>query len=77
VTISTPSGSLSPVDNLTMRLTLPGSEVPTITAAISELGPNHFVGTLSILTPGTWNLEILVQPDPSTSTRFSTDVPIS
>ena len=77
VTISTPSGSLSPVDNITMRLTLPGSEVPTITAAVSELGPNHFVGTLSILTPGTWNLEILVQPDPSTSTRFSTDVPIS
>lgn len=77
VTISTPSGSLSPVDSITIRLTLPGSEVPTITAAVSELGPNHFVGTLSILTSGTWNLEILVQPDPSTSTRFSTDVPIS
>jgi copper transport protein len=77
VTISTPSGTLSPVDNVTMRLTLPGSEVPTITAAVSELGPNHFVGALSILTPGTWNLEILVQPDPSTSTRFSTDIPIS
>jgi len=77
VTISTPSGTLSPVDNVTMRLTLPGSEVPTITAAVSELGPNHFVGALSILTAGTWNLEILVQPDPSTSTRFSTDIPIS
>jgi len=76
VTISTPSGSLSPVDNVTMRLTLPGSEVPTITAAVTQLGPNHFVGTLSILTPGTWNLEILVQPDPSTSARFSTDIPI-
>jgi len=77
VTISTPSGTLSPVDNVTMRLTLPGSEVPTITAAVAQLGLNHFVGTLSILTPGTWNLEILVQPDPSTSTRFSTDIPIS
>jgi len=77
VTISTPSGNLSPVDNVTMRLTLPGSEVPTITAAVAQLGPNHFVGTLSILTPGTWNLEILVQPDPSSSKRFSTDIPIS
>lgn len=77
VTISTPSGTLSPVDNVTMRLTLPGSEVPTITAAIAQLGLNHFVGTLSILTPGTWNLEILVQSDPSTSTRFSTEIPIS
>jgi len=77
VTISTPSGTLSPVEGVTMRLTLPGSEVPTITAAVSELGPNHFVGALSILTAGTWTLEILVQPDPSTSTRYTTEVPIS
>ena len=77
VTISTPTGTLSPVEGVTMRLTLPGSEVPTITAAVSELGPNHFVGALSILTSGTWTLEILVQPDPSTSTRYATDVPIS
>jgi copper transport protein len=77
VTISTPSGTLSPVEGVTMRLTLPGSEVPTITAAVSELGPNHFVGALSILTAGTWTLEILVQPDPSTSTRYATEVPIS
>ena len=77
VTISTPSGTLSPVEGITMRLTLPGSEVPTITAAVSELGPNHFVGALSILTAGTWTLEILVEPDPSTSTRYTTAVPIS
>lgn len=77
VTVTTPSGSLSPVENLTMRLTLPGSEVPTITAAITELGPNHFVGTLSILTPGTWALELLIQPDPSSSTRVTTEVPIT
>jgi copper transport protein len=77
VTVTTPSGSLSPIENLTMRLTLPGSEVPTITAAIAELGPNHFVGTLSILTPGTWTLEILIQPDPSSSTRVVTEVPIT
>ena len=77
VTISTPNGTLSPVEGVTMRLTLPGSEVPTITAAVSELGPNHFVGALSILTAGTWTLEILVQPDPSTSTRYTTEVPIS
>jgi copper transport protein len=77
VTVTTPNGSLSPVDNITMRLTLPGSEVPTITAAITELGPNHFVGTLSILSPGTWTLEILIQPDPSSSTRVTTEVPVA
>lgn len=77
VTVTTPSGTLSPVENVTMRLTLPGSEVPTITAAITELAPNHFVGTLSILTAGVWTLEILVQPDPSSSTRVSTEVPIT
>ena len=77
VTVTTPSGSLSPVENLTMRLTLPGSEVPTITAAITELGPNHFVGALSILTPGTWTLEILIQPDPSSSIRVTTEVPVA
>jgi len=77
VTISTPSGTLSPVEGVTMRLTLPGSEVPTITAAVSELGPNHFVGALSILTPGTWTLEILIQPDPSSSTRVTTEVPVA
>lgn len=77
VTVSTPSGTLSPVESVTMRLTLPGSEVPTITAAVSELGPNHFVGTLSILTPGVWTLEILIEPDPSSSTRVTTDVPVT
>ena len=77
VTVTTPNGSLSPVDNITMRLTLPASEVPTITAAITELGPNHFVGTLSILSPGTWTLEILIQPDPSSSTRVTTEVPVA
>lgn len=77
VTVTTPSGTLSPVENVTMRLTLPGSEVPAIAAAITELGPNHFVGALSILTPGVWTLEILVQPDPSSSTRVTTEVPIT
>ena len=77
VTISTPSGTLSPVEGVTMRLTFPGSEVPTITAAVSELGPNHFVGALSILTPGTWTLEILIQPDPSSSIRVTTEVPVA
>lgn len=77
LTVSTPNGSLSPVSGVTMRLTLPGSEIPTITAAVSELGLNHFVGTVAILTPGIWNLEILVEPDPSSSTRLTTEVPVT
>ena len=77
LTLATPSGSLQPVDTVEMRMTLPDSEIPTVSVAVEQLGPNHYVGSLSVLYAGTWTLEILVNPDPSTSKRFTTDVPIS
>lgn len=76
LTLSTPSGSLQPVASVEMRMTLPNSEIPAVAVAVEQLGPNHYVGSLSILYPGTWSLELLVSPDPSTSKRFTVDVPV-
>jgi copper transport protein len=77
LTLATPSGSLQPVDTVEMRMTLPNSEIPSVSVSVEQLGPNHYVGSLSVLYAGTWTLEILVNPDPSTSKRFTADVPIS
>lgn len=77
LTISTPSGSLQPVETVEMRMTLPDSEIPTVSVPVEMLGPNHFVGSVSILYAGMWNVEILVNPDPSSSKRFTADVSIA
>jgi copper transport protein len=77
VTISTPSGALDPVQNITMRLTLPDSEVPTIAVPVTEIAPNHFSGSVGILFPGLWTLEIFLEPDSQSSIRLSTNIQIS
>ena len=77
LTISSPAGSLRPVESVEMRMTLPNSEIPAVAVPVEVLGPNHFVGSVSILYAGVWNLEILVSPDPSSSKRFTTDVSIA
>ena len=76
VTISTPSGALDPVQNITMRLTLPDSEVPTIAVPVTEIAPNHFSGSVGILFPGLWTLEIFLEPDSQSSIRLSTNIQI-
>jgi len=76
VTISTPSGALAPVQNITMRLTLPDSEVPTIAVPVTEIAPNHFSGSVAILFPGLWTLEIFLEPDSQSSIRLSTNIQI-
>lgn len=77
LTIGSPAGSLRPVDSVELRMTLPNSEIPAVAVPVEVLGPNHFVGSVSILYAGVWNLEILVSPDPSSSKRFTTDVSIA
>lgn len=77
VTIAPPGGSLERISSVTMRMTFPDSSLPPVDVVVSEDGPNHFVGRVALLSPGTWTLEILVQPDPSSSVRLSTDVPIA
>jgi len=76
LTIASPAGSLRPVESVEMRMTLPDSEIPPVAVPIEVLGPNHFVGSLSVLYAGVWNVEILVGPDSTSSKRFTTDVTI-
>jgi hypothetical protein len=75
--LASPAGSLRPVESVEMRMTLPNSEIPAVAVPVEVLGPNHFVGSVSIPYGGVWNMEILVSPDPSSSKRFTTDVPIA
>jgi copper transport protein len=77
LTVSTPSGSLRPVESVEMRMTLPNSEIPTVEVPVDVLGPNHFVGSVSVPYAGLWNVEILVAPDSTSSKRFTTDVTIA
>jgi copper transport protein len=75
--LASPAGSLRPVESVEMRMTLPNSEIPAVAVPVEVLGPNHFVGSVSIPYGGVWNMEILVSPDPSSSKRFTTDIPIA
>lgn len=76
VTILPPGGSLAPVDSLAIRLTEADSDIPPIAAEVELLGPNHFVGTVSILRSGVWELELLVNVTPSRVVRLATSIEI-
>lgn len=77
LTVQTPSGVLAPVEDLTVRFTQIGSDVPPLDVPVEVLGPNHFSGSVSLLTGGSWTLEILVQVDAASVTRLSTTVDIA
>lgn len=76
VTITPPGGSLAEMSDVVVRLTLPGSELPTVTVLMTRVGVNHYSGTVAVLYSGAWTLEIVVSPDPSSSILFSTVVDI-
>lgn len=77
LTVQTPSGVLSPVDDVTIRFSRAESDVPPLEVPVEVLGPNHFTGSVSLLTGGPWTMEIIVQVDASTVTRLSTTVEIA
>lgn len=76
VTITPPGGSLTQMSDIAVRLTLPGSELPTVTVPMEAVGVNHYSGTVAVLYSGMWTLEVVVSPDPSSSILFSTEVVI-
>ncbi len=76
LTVQTPNGALAPVVGADVRFTLDGSDTPALTVPVEVLGPNHFTGSISLLSAGSWNLEILVQVDAATITRLTTAVDI-
>ena len=77
VILSPAGGTLERVGSVTMRFFAPDTSLPPVTAQVVEEGPNHFTGRVALLSPGTWTLEVLAQPDPSTSVRLTVEVPIS
>lgn len=77
VLITPSGGTLQRMSSLTMRMIQPDPSLPPLTIPVAESGPNHYVGSVALLSEGTWTLEILAQPDPSTSVRLTTEVPIA
>lgn len=76
VTITTPGGTLDPIDALEIRVTEGGGDLPPVTVDVTPLGPNHFLGTVAILRAGPWNFEFLVEVSPSRVVRLSTTIDI-
>ena len=77
VVITPSGGTLQRMSSLTMRMIQPDPSLPPLTIPVAEAGPNHYVGNVALLSEGTWTLEILAQPDPSTSVRLTTQVPVA
>lgn len=77
VSLTPSGGTLQRMESVTMRMTYPDPSLPPVAVQVTESGPNHYIGRVALLSSGTWTLEILVQPDPSRSIRFATDVSIT
>ena len=77
VSLTPSGGTLQRMESVTMRMTYPDPSLPPVAVQVTESGPNHYIGRVALLSAGTWTLEILVQPDPSRSIRFATDVNIT
>lgn len=76
VVVSPPGGALQRVQSLSMRATPPGEGRVPVTVAVLGAGPNHFIGRVAFTEPGDWVLEIVVQPDASSSVRLDELIPI-
>lgn len=77
VILSPAGGTLERYESVTMRFLHPDPSLPPVTAQVVEEGPNHFTGRIALLSPGTWTLEVLAQPDQFTSVRLTAEVPIA
>ena len=61
VTVLDPNGTLTNVDDITMRASLPDRDVAPIDVELRDLGPGHYVAnTLTFPFPGEWRLEAQV-----------------
>lgn len=77
VALAPSGGTLQRMESVTMRMTYPDPSLPPVAVQVTESGPNHYIGRVALLSAGTWTLEILVQPDPSSSIRLAVDVPVT
>lgn len=73
---SPPGGTLSPVNDVELSLSLPSASVPNIPVDMIELGPNHWSGVVKIPYAGLWRAEMRVTPRKNARVLFTTNVPI-
>jgi copper transport protein len=73
---SPPGGSLSPVDDVEVRLELPSRDIPAIPVDMIELGPNHWSGVAQIPYSGEWTLDVVVAPAKNATLSYSTVVKV-
>lgn len=76
VVVTPPGGALDRIPSIEMRASSPDRDGSPLTVAVSDAGPNHFVGRVAFLEEGTWLLEIVLRPNPSSSFLLATEVPI-
>jgi copper transport protein len=72
--ITPPGGSVDPVISTNVQATF-ASGVPVV-ATLQSIGPNHYTGTITLSSPGAWNLQILVEPTQGKTVLLSSAVPI-
>lgn len=76
VIVTPPGGSLSPVVNISARISLPAKNIPAIPVQMASVGTNHWAGVVQVPYPGDWSLQVLVKPDANSVVSFTTTVRI-
>lgn len=71
-----PGGTVTPVKNVTVALSLPEADIPNIPVEMIELGPNHWSGVVKIPYAGLWRAELRLSTAPNSQVLLTTDVPV-
>ncbi len=76
ITITPPGGSLTPVVEVTARVSLPAAGLPFSPVTLVAEGPNHYSGTITLPRSGEWTFEVRVQVTTFDSVLLKTTVTI-
>jgi copper transport protein len=76
VVFSPPGGGITPVGDVRVRVELPSRGVPHVPVPMSEIGPNHWSGSVQFPYAGDWTLEVLASPAANTQIRYSAVIPV-
>jgi copper transport protein len=75
--VTPPGGSLDAVAGLTARVSLPAEDSPFSPVTVTNDGINHYTGSITFPTKGTWRLEIIVETAPAQTVLLTTDVTVA
>lgn len=76
VVVTPPGGSLTPVADVTARISLPEQQIPDTPVALTADGSNHYSGQVAFPLSGEWTLELLVEVSVGNTILIVTQVPI-